>query len=203
MTCFLRGRKRIFAGAFLLCSLLLSAPSNGQVIPGSNRLGPVQDLADVPLNREDPLGRLKDQQNQFFPTLLGLTSGAPFSTIRTRHFTIYFSTAEQTARRIAEFADDVFERVVSYYPTTLERYTPVHLVVTDGSDVQGNAFFDPTRNLIVFYASPFDIEVRGSSDWVRNVFTHETDPHDHPHGGAPRLAVHACPPQHLPGQPES
>jgi len=148
-------------------------PAQGQIVTGSGQLGPIKDLADIPLNRPDGLDRIQQRRDTFFPTLLGLTGGPGLKVIQTRHFAIYFSSAEHTARRIAQFADDVFDQIASYYPTTLDRYTPMHVVVSDGSDVQGNAFADPTSNYIMFWASPFDIEARGSSDWIRNVFTHE------------------------------
>ena len=157
----------------LLCSIGLKDRADAQVHSRLGKVGPVRDLSDVPLNRPSPKLDLDDEiVYEFFPSFLGL--GSPGARqIRTRYFLINFVGAETTARRVAEIADDAFEQITQHYPGSVERFAPIHVFVTDGSDVLGNAFASPSHSFVMFWASPFDIEQRGSSDWVRNVFTHE------------------------------
>lgn len=144
-------------------------------------LGPAKaigvDLANTPLNRPSPDQKsyaywTPETADGFFPSLLGLrTSGA--KVIRTRYFNIYFSIAEKTARHIADFCDDVLSNLMRHYPTFVDRIAPIHVVVDDQADFLGNAYAIYSRNYIHFWTNPIDWEIRGTSDWVRNVFVHE------------------------------
>jgi len=171
------GRNPRFVWALTLSFLFLSAiglPGRASAQSGPFGVGipgVANDLADIPLNRtgSDRLTRAKDA---FFPSLLGLRSPG-VKVIRTKHFYIYYATAEQTARRIAEIADDRLEQIASYYPTFMKRYAPVHVLVDDGVDVLGNAFAIYSNNFIHFWATPLDWEVRGTKSWIRDTFTHE------------------------------
>ena len=173
----MNGRKTRFAWALLLGALFLFAiglpdRTGAQIGPfGAGIPGVTNDLADIPLNRTGT-DRLTHAKDAFFPSLLGLRSPG-VKMIRTKHFYIYYATAEQTARRIAEIADDRLEQIASYYPTFLERYAPVHVLVDDGVDVLGNAFAIYSNNFIHFWATPLDWEVRGTKSWIRDTFTHE------------------------------
>ena len=156
-----------------LVAVAQPGPAGAQAVsPSIRATGPVIDLADVPLNRTSPKLDWERVKDSFFPSLLGLrTSG--LKQIRTRHFSIYYTSAENTARRIAEIADETFDEISSYYPTSMERYAPMHVVVDDGVDVLGNAYAVYSNNLIHFWATPLDWEIRGTKDWVKDVFTHE------------------------------
>ncbi len=144
-------------------------------------LGPAKaigvDLANTPLNRPSPDQKSytywkPETADGFFPSLLGLrTAGAQM--IRTRYFNIYFSTAEKTARHIADFCDEVLSNLMRHYPTFVDRIAPIHVVVDDQADYLGNAFAVYSANYIHFWTNPIDWEIRGTSDWVRNVFVHE------------------------------
>ncbi len=135
------------------------------------------DLANTPLNRPSP-----DQKHYaywtpqtadgFFPSLLGLRASSA-KMIRTRYFNIYFSTAEKTARQIADFCDETLSTLMRHYPSFVDRIAPIHVVVDDQADFLGNAFAVYSANYIHFWTNPIDWELRGSSDWVRNVFVHE------------------------------
>ena len=50
---------------------------------------------------------------------------------------------------------------------------PSTSVVDDQADYLGNAFAVYSANYIHFWTNPIDWEIRGTSDWVRNVFVHE------------------------------
>lgn len=130
------------------------------------------DLSMVPMNRPTLQQRYLNNQEQFFPSLLGLRGGG-IRAIKTQHFIIYSQGAPNTARRIAEIADEKLEGLARFYPGFMERYKPIHVLVIDGVDVLGNAFAIPEFNYIQFWATPFDITERGTADWVDNVFTHE------------------------------
>lgn len=130
------------------------------------------DLSKVPLNRPTLQQRYLNNQEQFFPSLLGLRGGG-IRAIQTQHFVIYSFGAPNTARRIAEIADEKLEALARFYPGFMERYKTIHILVVDGVDVLGNAFAIPEFNYIQFWATPFDITERGASDWVDNVFVHE------------------------------
>ncbi|MBS11186.1 MAG: hypothetical protein CME19_06255 [Gemmatimonadetes bacterium] len=162
---------RILIGLALTIGIM--GPAGAQIGPISS--GPSfvpTDLSKVPMNRPTLQQRYLNNQEQFFPSLLGLRGGG-IRAIRTQHFFIYNIGAPNTARRIAEIADEKLEALVRFYPGFMERYKPIHVLVLDGSDTQGNAFAIPQYNYIQFWASPFDITERGTADWVDNVFTHE------------------------------
>ena len=134
------------------------------------------DLADTPLNRPAPDQKSyvywPPPKDAFFPSLLGMRSpGAQM--ISTRYFNIYFSSAETTARQIADFADEILENLMRHYPTFVKRIAPIHVVVDDQADFLGNAFAVYSANYIHFWTNPIDWELRGTSDWVRNTFVHE------------------------------
>ncbi len=92
-------------------------------------------------------------------------------TIETEHFYIhYHDGAERTGRLAAKIAEDVYQPVTSLY-----RYEPdakTHLVVRDHGDfANGAAFF--YDNKIEIWASALDFDMRGTSNWLRNVIAHE------------------------------
>ena len=43
----------------------------------------------------------------------------------------------------------------------------------DSSDLLGNGLADYYSNLIIIWATPLDMDLRGSHDWIKNVLTHE------------------------------
>ena len=159
----------------LLLLLLLPIDGDAQFSRGGKG-GPVTDLADAPFNRPEPNLEWDPPEHPFFPSLLGLrTPGA--RRIQTKYFSIYFADGEQTARRIAEFADDVFEDISSHYPTSIDRFAPVHVFVDNSVDYLGNAYSDYINNFVMFWTTPADFQLRGTKDWVRDTFTHELTHH--------------------------
>ncbi len=92
-------------------------------------------------------------------------------TIETEHFYIhYHDGAERTGRLAAKIAEDVYKPITSLY-----KYEPdakTHLVVRDHGDfANGAAFF--YDNKIEIWASALDFDMRGTSNWLRNVIAHE------------------------------
>ena len=165
----------LFSGILIAISLGVLSPSNAQQFPKRFKQGPTVDIADVPLNRTMPDYTWERHERHFFPALLGLhVPGA--RAIRTKYFAIYYAEAENTARRIAEIADDIFEKISRHYPGSIERYAPIHVVVSD-IDILGNASSFYLGNLITFGSTPLNWDSRGTHDWVRDVFTHELTHH--------------------------
>jgi Tol biopolymer transport system component len=149
--------------------------AQGLSIGTANAIG--VDVANTRLNLPAP-----DQKNyfyktpqttqNFFPSLLGLYSPGG-QMIRTKYFSIYFSSEETTARHIADFCDEILEDLMKHYPTFIDRVAPIHVVIDDQADFYGNAFAMYSANYIHFWTNPLDWELRGTSDWVRNTFVHE------------------------------
>jgi len=172
-------KSRILATTVVTFFILLAGwptQTEGQYIPRRFKRGPVVDIADVPLNRVLPDYQWDSHERQFFPSLLGLHSPGARA-IRTKYFAIYYTQAEDTARRIAEIADEVFEKLSSYYPGSMDRFAPVHVIVSDDVDYLGNAGSLYLANYIIFWATPSNWDVRGTNDWIRDVFTHELTHH--------------------------
>ncbi len=171
-------RLKFFAVLALLLSTLHTAGLPGRAAAQFlvNKIKPVTDLADIPFNRPEPKYKWEPEKNTFFPTLLGLT-GPYARTIRTKYFAIYFTSAEHTARRIAEIGDEVFEEISKHYPTSIDRFAPVHVYVDDSVDYLGNAYSAYWYNFIVFWSTPAAFDTRGTKDWIRDVFTHELTHH--------------------------
>ncbi len=171
-------RLKIFTALALFLSAFHAAGLSSRVEAQFlvNKIKPTTDLADIPFNRPEPKHRWEPEKNAFFPSLLGLgTPGA--RAIRTKYFAIYYTSAENTARRIAEVADDIFEGISSHYPTSIDRFAPVHVYVDDSVDYLGNAYSAYFYNFIMFWSTPAAFDTRGTKDWIRDVFTHELTHH--------------------------
>ncbi len=108
--------------------------------------------------------------------LLALRAGplhAQLQTISTEHFQIHFMPgAENTARRTAETAEEVFAPLAAAFEY-FDEFQTIHVLVLDSSDLLGNGMADYYSNTIYIWATSLDIELRGTHDWIRNVLTHE------------------------------
>jgi Tol biopolymer transport system component len=162
---------RLFSAFVLVIGLMGAAGAQIGPISSGPSLTPT-DLSMIPMNRPTLQQRYLNNQEQFFPSLLGLRGGG-IRAIHTQHFVIYSLGAPNTARQIADIADEKLEALARFYPGYMERHKPIHILVLDGVDTQGNAFAIPQFNYIQFWATPADFAMRGESNWVDNVFTHE------------------------------
>jgi Tol biopolymer transport system component len=94
-----------------------------------------------------------------------------WKTIETEHFAVHFHEgAEWTAREIARIAEEVYP-----YITSLYRHEPgdkVNIVIKDSDDYANGAayYYD---NKIELWATNLEFGFRGTTRWLRNVFTHE------------------------------
>lgn len=92
-------------------------------------------------------------------------------TFETTHFTFtYHEGTERTARIAARVAEDVYGPITSLYGHTPD--SKVHIVIKDLSDYSNGAAYY-YNNKIELWASPLDFELRGTHNWMRNVFAHE------------------------------
>ncbi len=160
-----------------LATILFSIATSGSATAQMPAVGPqapfgITDLSKLALNRPTLDQRYVAGQEPFFPSLLGLARFGS-KAISTRHFDIYYVGAPKTAARIARIADEKLESIGRFYPGFMEKYHRVTVLVRDDSDVLGNAFASHFDNLLVFWATPYDVTERGSSKWVENVFVHE------------------------------
>ena len=94
-------------------------------------------------------------------------------TLATEHFRVlYHDGLEHTARQAAEVAEAAYgpvTRLYGYRPSG-----PVRVILKDYDDYgNGAAFF--YHDAIEIWITPLehDFELRGTSDWLRNVLTHE------------------------------
>jgi hypothetical protein len=92
-------------------------------------------------------------------------------TIKTPHFEVhYHQGAEWTAQMVAHVAEEVHGPLTELYQ--YEPPVPVHFIIKDTDDYANGAtfFYD---NKIELWATNLEFGFRGTSDWIRNVVTHE------------------------------
>lgn len=92
-------------------------------------------------------------------------------TIKTEHFEIhYHEGAEWTARQVAEVAEEVHGPLCDLYGH--EPDLPVHFIIRDTDDYANGAayFYD---NKVEIWATNLEFGYRGTTQWIRNVVTHE------------------------------
>lgn len=94
-----------------------------------------------------------------------------WETLTTPHFEIhYHQGAEWTAQQVAQIAEEVNGPLTSLYH--YEPSYPVHFIIRDTDDYANGAayFYD---NKVEIWATNLEFGFRGTSDWLRNVVTHE------------------------------
>jgi len=94
-----------------------------------------------------------------------------WKTIETQHFLVHFHEgAERTAKVLAKISEEVYGPVTALY--LYEPDGKIHMIVRDHDDYSnaGAYYYD---NKMEFWASAMDFELRGTHNWLRNVFTHE------------------------------
>ncbi|MGA9363845.1 MAG: biopolymer transporter Tol [Bacteroidota bacterium] len=108
--------------------------------------------------------------------VLGQEEGFPhpeldWYTIETEHFYVhYHQGVEPTARVVAKIAEDIYGPVTSLY--NHEPDQKVSFVLKDYDDYSNGAtyFYD---NKVEIWVPALDFELRGTTNWLRNVVTHE------------------------------
>jgi len=92
--------------------------------------------------------------------------------IETTYYTIiYDENGEYTAGEIAKFCDEVYEQLMARYDAFTDN-PRVTCIVNDAVDL-ANGYAVYYTNTITIYATSMDFELRGQSNWLRNVFIHE------------------------------
>lgn len=93
-----------------------------------------------------------------------------WKTISTEHFDVHFHEgAEWTAREVATVAEEIYPYITGVYDYEPKR---CHFVILDTEDYANGAayYYD---NKIEIWATNLEFGLRGTSDWIRNVVTHE------------------------------
>ena len=94
------------------------------------------------------------------------------NSIVTDHFNIYYSLgADETARRVAEVAEEVYAPLASAFDA-FDEFSRIDVIVHDEVDFS-NGFAMYQQNRVEIWATELDFELRGTSNWIKNVFTHE------------------------------
>jgi len=92
-------------------------------------------------------------------------------TIETEHFLVHYHEGiQRTAQVVAKVAEEVYEPITSLYNHRPEQ--KVSIVLKDYDDYSNGAayFYD---NKIDIWVPALDFEFRGTTNWLRNVVTHE------------------------------
>ncbi len=92
-------------------------------------------------------------------------------TLKTEHFEVhYHQGAEWTAQQVAMIAEEVHGPLIELYD--YEPDLPVHFIIKDTDDYANGAafFFD---NKVELWATNLAFGYRGTTNWLRNVVTHE------------------------------
>ena len=91
--------------------------------------------------------------------------------IETEHFKIYYHQGlEKIAPRTAEAAEEAYGPVTTFY--NFEPDSKVRIILKDTEDyANGAAYY--YHNTIEIWVSNLDFALRGTTDWIPNVITHE------------------------------
>ncbi|MFC1553715.1 BamA/TamA family outer membrane protein [candidate division KSB1 bacterium] len=91
--------------------------------------------------------------------------------IETEHFNIFFHSGEnRTPKILAKIAEEIYEPVTTAY--RFEPDSKIDILVKDYEDFSNGAAYY-YENKIEIWAPSLDFLLRGTSNWLRNVFTHE------------------------------
>ena len=92
--------------------------------------------------------------------------------IQTQYYTIiYDEDSEYTAGVISTFCDEIYEQLMARYEAFSD--DPRVLCIVNDSVDMANGFAIHFQNTITIYSTNMDFELRGQSNWLRNVFVHE------------------------------
>jgi Tol biopolymer transport system component len=96
--------------------------------------------------------------------------GTKIFTIESQHFTIsYIASLEGVAREAGTYLENLYSIFRQTYGITLPAKTKI--LIIDGEITNGLA--DPNHNFIILWPHDFDINLRGTHDWLKGVVTHE------------------------------
>ncbi|MDP8207460.1 MAG: hypothetical protein P9L92_12405 [Candidatus Electryonea clarkiae] len=94
-----------------------------------------------------------------------------WNTFETDHFVVhYHDGAERTANVIAKIAEEIHPKITGLYG--YEPDTKFHFIVKDTDDyANGAAYY--YNNKMLIWCTALDYDLRGTTNWLRNVITHE------------------------------
>lgn len=107
-----------------------------------------------------------------FSTGAGATTNPKlkWKTISTEHFDVHFHEGEEwTAEQVAQIAEEIYGPITSVYHYEPKR---THFVILDTEDYSnGAAFYYDDK--VEIWATNLEFNLRGTTQWLRNVVTHE------------------------------
>lgn len=108
----------------------------------------------------------------FFCASAGATTNPRlvWKTISTEHFDVHFHEgAEWTAEQVSKIAEEIYVPMTAVYHYEPKR---CHIVIIDTEDyANGSAYYYDTK--VEIWATNLEFNLRGTTDWLRNVVTHE------------------------------
>jgi hypothetical protein len=93
-----------------------------------------------------------------------------WKTISTEHFDVHFHEGEEwTGEQVAKIAEEIYGPVTSVYHYQPKR---THFVILDTQDyANGAAYYYDDK--VEIWATNLEFNLRGTTEWLRNVVTHE------------------------------
>ncbi|MFC1540988.1 hypothetical protein ACFL50_00920 [Candidatus Latescibacterota bacterium] len=105
-------------------------------------------------------------------SLIAPNPAAAIEQIQTQYYTIiYEEDGEYTASVISTFCDEIYEQLMARYEAFSDD-PRVMCIVNDAVDM-ANGYSVHYQNTITIYSTNMDFELRGQSNWLKNVFVHE------------------------------
>jgi hypothetical protein len=99
-------------------------------------------------------------------------SSSALSQVETEHYVVVFQDDyKYFAHQVVIVAEEIWSNLVNVYGL-IEDYQKIHIYIQDPGDyAQGMAL--ASKNSVIIYTTALNFGIRGTSNWIRNVLTHE------------------------------
>jgi hypothetical protein len=92
--------------------------------------------------------------------------------VSTEHYVVVFDNGNEFyANEVIKAAEDIWDNLATAYDI-FDRYQKIYIYITDPGDF-ANGFAIANKNTITIYTTNLNAGIRGTSNWIRNVVTHE------------------------------
>ena len=99
----------------------------------------------------------------------------PASTLKqveTEHYIVVYTPGQEFyANEVIKVAEDIWDDLVTAYGM-LKDYQKIHIYIRDPGDF-ANGMAIPGKNRVDIYTTNLEAGIRGTSNWIRNVISHE------------------------------
>jgi hypothetical protein len=94
------------------------------------------------------------------------------SQVQTEHYVVVFDEGnEYYAHQTILVAEELWSRLATAYGV-FNDYQKIYIYITDPGDY-ANGYAIPNKNCVTIYTTNLNAGIRGTSNWIRNVVTHE------------------------------